>query len=262
MPQSLPSDWSDQSEFQSPSADTPEEVSGLPVVMAAEMAAVDQAVFDVCGLDLLQVMELAGWSVAEFVRERWLDGDPRGKHVVVLAGTGGNGGDAMVAARYLFGWGARITLVVSARPEAGRGAAAHQLAVLERIGIESFTFGPDSELPPAELIVDGLLGFGSSGAPRGAIARLINQANAHGAPVVAIDLPSGLDATTGEVYDPCVHASATITLALPKSGLLDPGARQVVGVLTVADIGVPALAYEKAGVEWTPAFATSRFVDL
>ena len=104
-------------------------------------------------------------------------------------------------------------------------------------------------------MIDGLLGFGSKGAPTGSTATLITMINRASAPVLAIDQPSGLDATTGEVYDPVVLADCTLTLALPKTGFRNPAARAVLGDLWVADIGVPALAFEQAGLtvdhQWT-----------
>lgn len=240
--------------------------AGLPIVTGEQMAAVDRAMFGRCGLALLQVMELAGWSVAEFARLRWLGRrpatDPRRARVIVLCGTGGNGGDGMVAARYLHGWGAHVEVVLSSLPDPKRGIAAHQLQVLERIGVPTSVHQEGAAFDDAELIIDGLLGFGSQGSPRGAVAKLIQAANAHPAAVLAIDLPSGLDASTGECGDPCLRASGTVTLALPKAGLLTAPGLDVAGDIAVADIGVPPAAYDEAGIPWTPAFATARFIDL
>ncbi|MGB3329792.1 MAG: NAD(P)H-hydrate epimerase, partial [Thermomicrobiales bacterium] len=118
-------------------------------------------------------------------------------------------------------------------------------------------------LPGADLILDGLLGFSAAGDPRGAVAVAIRAANAHPAPILAIDLPSGLDATTGAIGVPCVQATWTVTLALPKTGLRAPGAAAVCGAITVADIGVPADILRRAGapVEASP-FATAWFRPL
>lgn len=237
-------------------------IAGLPIVTGEQMAAADRAMFDRCGLDLLQVMEMAGWSVADFARQRFLDNDPRDARVAVLCGIGGNGGDGMVAARYLQGWGAQVEVVVSSDPDPNRGAAHHQLQVLERIGVPATVSSTVEGLEDVRLIIDGLLGFGSRGSPRGAVADLIRVVNDSPAPILAIDLPSGLDATTGEPGDPCIRAAATLTLALPKSGLLTPAGLSVAGDLTVADIGVPPAAYDEAGIPSTPAFASTRLIDL
>jgi len=204
-----------------------------------------------------------------WARERFLGGDARGKTVLVLAGSGGNGGDGMVAARFLHSWGAHpaVWLNHDAATLQVQGAAAHQLRSLRTLGLP---IQPPSEpageepgdLPDADLIVDALLGFGLNGPPLGPAAQLIAEANAHPAPILAVDLPSGLDARTGDPYDPCIRAEATLTLALPKTGLLAPAARPVIGELAVADIGVPAEVYDRIGVRVGPLFAERSIVRV
>jgi len=99
-----------------------------------------------------------------------------------------------------------------------------------------------SEARPA-LIIDGLLGYSLQGAPRDGAAKLIQWAWQQSAPVLALDVPSGIDATSGRVYDPAIRAAATMTLALPKEGLRAPGAMPLVGELYLADISVPPALY-------------------
>lgn len=235
-------------------------MSFIESVSAGEMAAVDQAMFSHCGLDVLQVMEVAGRAVAVWIRQDVFDHDCQGRCIAVLYGSGGNGGDALVAARYLAGWGARPVLIGSSLPAPGTPAAVqHQIA--HRLNIPEV----DNDWNAADqcdLIVDGLLGFGSHGAPRGMAARLIETANQSPAPVVAIDTPSGLDATTGEVYTPCVEAKATVTLGLAKTGLLTEGGRRVAGRVIVADIGIPAAAFVTAGVQPPSWFWQSDFQEI
>ena len=235
----------------------------FPALTAAQMARVDRVMVEDLGLDIIQVMELAGRAVAAFARARFLGGDPRGRRVVVRAGSGGNGGDGLVAARLLLGWGARVTVVPTHPPPALRGAAAHQHQILAAMGVPPLP-PPDVApvLPDADLVIDALLGFGLAGAPSGAAAALIRAANLHPAPVLAVDLPSGLDATEGAPFDPCVRAAATLTLALPKTGLLVPSARPLVGELHVADIGVPAVAYARIGMTAGPLFAEQEIVRI
>ncbi|HEY8448421.1 MAG TPA: NAD(P)H-hydrate epimerase [Thermomicrobiales bacterium] len=233
----------------------------VPALTAQQMAAIDRIMVEEYGVETMQLMEVAGFAVARFARRRFL-GDARGKRVIVLCGSGGNGGDGMVAARVLHAWGAIPHVWLSRRPEPGRGLAAHQLQILERLAIPIEEPTLDPALPPADLIIDGLFGFSLSGPPTGASAALIQAANAHPAPVLAIDLPSGLDATTGAVLSPCIRADATLTLALPKTGLLTPEARTVVGALAVADIGVPAQAYARLGLTVGPVFAEDDIVPV
>jgi NAD(P)H-hydrate epimerase len=231
----------------------------LPAVTAAQMAEVDRITVEELGFDVLQIMETAGRAVALFARHL-LDGDPRERRIVLLCGTGGNGGDGMVAARHLADWGAEVENFLSNRPE--RGPALHQLTILERLGLPVRELGQEMPLPTADLIVDALLGFSLLGAPRGEIARLIEAANDHGAPVLAVDLPSGMDATSGECYEPYVRASATLTLGLPKTGLLASNARKVTGEVVVADIGIPSEAYRRVGIEIAPWFASADTISM
>lgn len=236
----------------------------LPALTAEQMAAVDRAMYEQFGLDVLQIMELAGRAVATFARQRFLAGEPRGRRVLVLAGSGGNGGDAMVAARHLLAWGADVTVLVTHPVDHLHGPAAHQAQVLTRLGLTLTTppAGSEQHLPAADLVIDGLLGFSLHGAPRGLAADLIRAANAQPAPVLAIDVPSGLDATTDQAADPCIQATATLTLALPKTGLLQPAGRRVAGDLFVADIGVLPAALATVGVEVGPLFAEREVIAV
>jgi NAD(P)H-hydrate epimerase len=232
----------------------------LPALTAAQMADVDRAMFSACRLDVLQVMEVAGRAVASWVRQEVFGGICAGKRAVALCGTGGNGGDGLVAARYLQGWGCEAAVVLSGEPPEAR-ATAHQLAVARALG--NAIAGPERDLDPSvDVAIDGLLGFGAAGAPRGAVADLIAATAAIAAPIVAIDIPSGLDATTGRRYDPCIRAAATVTLGLPKTGLLAPDARAATGRLIVADIGIPHLAFHAAGIEPPGVVWTADWIEV
>jgi NAD(P)H-hydrate epimerase len=234
----------------------------FPALTAAEMGRVDRIMYEELGLDVLQVMETAGRAVAAVARARFLAGDARGKRVVVLAGTGGNGGDGLVAARYLLGWGSRVDVLLSRERDALGDAAAHQARILDRLGVSVGAPRSDQTLPRADLLIDAVFGFGLRGDPQGPPAGLIRAANAHAAPILAVDVPSGLDATSGAAYLPCVHATATLTLALPKSGLVIPSAGAAVGELHVADIGVPPAAYSRLGLQPGPLFAQADVIRL
>src|SRR5688500_2611321 len=140
----------------------------IPALTPDQMSRVDRIMVDDFGVEVLQLMEVAGQAVAAWARERFLGGDARGKKVLVLAGSGGNGGDGMVAARVLHSWGAQPAVWLSHEADTLQGAAAHQLRSLLALGLP---IHPPSEpvpqdsgaLPGADLIVDALLGFGLSG---------------------------------------------------------------------------------------------------
>lgn len=232
-----------------------------PIITAEQMAAVDRAMANELAIDLRQIMETAGQAVARFARARFLAGDPRDRRISVLCGSGGNGGDGFVAARVLHGWGAAVT-AFSAKPLSEvTGIAGQQLEIARRCGVTVTDRIPETGDVP-ELIVDALLGFSLRGAPSGRYAELIDWASANQAPVLAVDLPSGLDGTSGEPFDPCVRATATLTLGLVKRGLRASTAAEVTGTIVLADVGIPTAAYAAAGISVPPIFARAEWIEL
>jgi NAD(P)H-hydrate repair Nnr-like enzyme with NAD(P)H-hydrate epimerase domain len=129
--------------------------------------------------------------------------------VVAMAGSGGNGGGALVAARRLHNWGAQVTVALGQPPQAMTPIPAHQLDILQRMGVAGANLAADPRKlalpgnePPFELILDGLIGYSLKGAPTGLIGELIRFANDYPAPILALDAPSGIDTNTGTVFDP------------------------------------------------------------
>lgn len=234
----------------------------LPALTRDQMAEVDRAMVEDLGIELLQTMENAGRHLAHLTRERFLGGDPRGKHVSVLAGAGADGGAGLVAARRLFNWGAAVQVIL-VRPRGDyRDAPARQLAILEkmRLPIASAEEGFVGEGP--DVILDAMLGYDLGERPKHAVADGIRWANAQPGPVLALDIPSGLDAMTGEVKSPSIRAAATLALALPKTGLVAFGAEEFVGELYLADIGVPEIVYRRMGLDVGPLFAVTDLLRL
>jgi hydroxyethylthiazole kinase-like uncharacterized protein yjeF len=191
---------------------------------------------------VLSLMENAGVGVATLAR-KMLGGNASGRRICCLVGKGNNGGDGLVAVRHLHNWGAQVCVVLGVERAELRDVPGKQLALVEKMNIE--VNGADAEFEGAELLVDALLGYSSRGNPRDSVASLIRRANASGIPTLAVDIPSGLDATTGEPGDPCIVARATVTLGLPKTGFLNPRAREYVGELFVADISMPREVYAR-----------------
>jgi len=228
------------------------------------MVEVDRAMVEDFGIDLTQMMENAGRALAELARARFLDGDPKGRTVVVLAGSGGNGGGAMVAARRLDGYGARVAVYATKALDDMAGVPARQREILDRIGVPVHGADRIDRAGPPDLVIDGIVGYSLNGAPHGAAATLIEWANDQPAPVLALDTPSGVSAGSGVVFSPSVRADATLTLALPKSGLRVPAAQDRVGELYLADIGVPPSLYASPSLrlEVGPIFANSDIVRL
>lgn len=236
----------------------------LPYLTADQMRKVDRLMMEDYRIDLLQMMENAGRHLAHLARIRFLGGDPRGKLVVVLAGTGGNGGGALVAARHLHNHGARVTVLTTKLDEAFKSVPAHQLGILRRMGVSVSVATVQPENARPDLILDGVIGYSLHGAPRGSAADLVRWANSQDAPVLALDVPSGVDTTSGTVFEPAIRAEATMTLALPKEGLRAPGVAEVAGELYLADISVPPALYAEPplGLKVGPVFAASDIVRL
>lgn len=233
----------------------------VPYLTTSQMVEVDRAMIEDYRIELTMMMESAGRNLAHLARVRFLGGDARGGTAVVLAGTGGNGGGALVCARRLSNWGARVRVLVTKPEDQFTPVAGRQLDILARMGVHAHAA---TELEAvevtgaADLIVDGLIGYGLSGPPRGAAAELIGWANERGSPILALDAPSGLDLGGGLVHEPAIRATATMTLALPKEGLRPPGVAPYVGELYLADIGVPPDLYARPPLELEVGHIFSR----
>jgi len=218
--------------------------SALPTLSSSQVKQVDSLCEERFGISTDWLMEAAGWQVARFI----------GQHAVVVCGTGNNAGDGFAAARHLHRWD-RLASVCCVDASRIRGAAARELDSLQRLRI---SIENDLRLDDAEVIVDAIFGTGLARAPEGKFAEWIDAVNKSGKSVIAVDVPSGLDADSGLAYSPTVDANVTITLGLPKPGLL-----KLAGRVLVADIGVPNEAYAAIGVD-VPAdlFAKGDLIPL
>ena len=239
----------------------------IPSLTTSQMIEVDRAMIEDYHIELIQMMENAGRAFAELAR-RQMGGAVKGHSVVALCGSGNNGGGGMTAARHLHSWGANVIVALTKPADEVRGVPAHQLDILKRMNIPivdsaSLRFD-DAQRKPAtfELILDAIIGYSLSGFPRGAAADLINWANMQNAPILALDTPSGLDANDGQAYKPTIRATATLTLALPKQGLVNPNSAPYVGELYLADISVPPELYARMGISVPPLFAESDLIRV
>ena len=242
----------------------PRATSHVPYLTTEQMVEIGRAMIEDSRIELIQMMENAGRNLAHLARRRFLNGDPVGRRVVVLAGTGGTGGGALVAARRLHNWGVDIHVFITRTPDRFTPISRHQLDILKRMRVPVATADRITDEQVPKLIVDGVIGYNLTGAPAGAAAMLIEWANAESAPVLALDAPSGVDTTTGTVYEPAVRADATMTLALPKEGLRAPGVAPHVGELYLADISLPPSLYAAPvlGLSVGPLFARDNVIRL
>jgi NAD(P)H-hydrate epimerase len=206
-----------------------------------EVRSLDHLAASRLGLPTLVLMENAGRGAAEVLARR----EGPGGRVVVLCGPGNNGGDGGVLARHLDAWGFSVHVAwCAAHPERLPGDAAIQLDVLRRAGLPQDVWAapPDDLadlLAGADWIVDALLGTGLTRPVAGPLLEVIHAINQSGKPVMALDLPSGLDADTGRPLGAAVVATLTATFVAPKLGFSQPGASDFTGAVHVIDIGLP-----------------------
>lgn len=216
--------------------------SAVPSLTRDQMREVDRLMVDEFGILLVQMMENAGLQLARLTG-RLAEGRP----ITVVVGGGNNGGGGLAAARRLHSWDFGVSVVTIKPLSSFTGVPAAQLRPLLRLGVPVCQFSGD--IPAAAVIVDALIGYGLEGTVTGESAAIIEKINRAGTPIVSLDVPSGFDADTGQPQGTALRARATVTLALPKPGLLADAARQYVGQLYVADIGVPGEVLRLAGVQ-------------
>lgn len=235
-------------------------------ISVADMIEVDRLMVDVFDVALLQMMENAGRNLAAMGRQM-LGGNAAGQKVVVLAGKGNNGGGGLAAARHLANAGAEVSVALAASPSDLGKAPEAQLRTLAQMGIHEveLPFAAaelQHHLADADLILDALIGYRLRGVPREPVEGFIRAANAASAPVLSLDIPSGLDGDRGLPFEPTARAKATLTLAWPKAGLLGSAAQPFVGQLYLSDIGVPAAVYRAVGVEPGAIFSRGPIVQV
>lgn len=226
------------------------EARSVPAVTMEQMREVDRIMIEDLHIGLIQMMENAGRNLARLAIERFAP-----SRILVLAGSGGNGGGGLAAARHLANRGVEVAVCLAVPPEQVAPVPALQLDALTRMSV------PVIDTPePADLYLDALIGYSLRGDPRNRVAELIEWVAARPEPTLALDTPSGLDVTTGKAGTPVIAATATLTLAAPKTGLLS--ASQV-GELYLGDISVPPVVYATFGLSMPPdVFRHSAVVRL
>jgi NAD(P)H-hydrate epimerase len=207
----------------------------IPILSRARVRELDRRAIEEYGIPGVVLMENAGANASRWILERAAREGWRQPSAGIACGAGNNGGDGYVVARHLANAGWDVRIESSAALETLRGDAAVMARIARAMGIACGMLGERHTV-----IVDALLGTGFQGALRPDMARSIGALNrARPGLLVALDLPSGLDADTGEPSEPCVRAGATLTFAALKPGLLAPPARPFVGELACIDIGAP-----------------------
>jgi len=243
----------------------------MKILTADQMRQADQECAHI-GLPPIKLMENAGKAVAGEVKR--ILGDIKKKSILILVGPGNNGGDGLVAARYLYDWGAKVTLLLfSERPPDDQNLKLVQersITCVDATKDESLD-RLDKLLSSSNAIIDAIFGTGRVRPFRGILKQALEKINKvkRGKPalhIIALDLPSGLSADTGAVDSVCLYADNTITLAFPKIGLFNSPGAQRAGKITVADIGIPAYLAEQVTnelitPEWARSVLPKRLLD-
>ncbi|MDZ7721425.1 MAG: NAD(P)H-hydrate epimerase [candidate division KSB1 bacterium] len=225
----------------------------VPAVTAEQMREIDRIAVQETGPNLYQMMEHAGRTLAmlaiELLGTRW-----KSASVLVLTGTGGNGGGGICAARHMTNRNMRVTLCPIRVPQVGT-VPGYQYAIYQNTPGREIRFD-QLQTNRYDLVIDALIGYSLKGAAAGTPQKMIQWANASGTPILSLDVPSGLDATTGESPGACIRAVCTLTLALPKSGLFQTGN------LVLADIGIPFNTYRRIGLEYRSPFGEHFYTRI
>ena len=219
-----------------------------PTVLNREQTReVDRRAVAEYGMSGLVLMENAGRGVADFLCRLGMSGP-----VVICCGKGNNGGDGFVVARHLDLRGVPVRVLLCAEPQELIGDAATNFGILQKLGVPIEFFGKQHDderlkrlLAGAAWVVDALLGTGATGSPRPPIDAVIEGLNDSRLPIVAIDVPSGLDCDTGTAAETTVRARHTCTFVAQKPGFLTPGAERYTGEVHVLDIGAPRRLLEE-----------------
>ena len=227
----------------------------VPAISTGQMIEVDRIAVEETGPNLFQMMENAGRNLAlvamDMLGNKWEDAI-----IVVLAGTGGNGGGGICAARHLANRNIDTTICITDKEKLG------SVPLLQKKIYQS-TFGKEIEIEnlkklKPDLIIDAIIGYSLKSAPRGKALEMINWANQQNVKILSLDVPSGVDSTTGETYGEYIKADRTLTLALPKTGLLP----DLTGDLFLADIGIPKKVYDRIGINYTNPFGNQYLVKI
>jgi NAD(P)H-hydrate epimerase len=240
----------------------------VPAVSTIQMREIQRIAQEDYGFDILQIMENAGRSTARLALEMLGGKGGRGQRIVILLGGGNKGGAGMCAARLLANWGFVVDPVFGEMEEEMSFTTRRQAHILKQSGLvephdrETSERSLATHLADAALVIDALVGYGLEGPPAGMAAALTDLAVQSKRPILALDVPTGINGNTGEVSNPAILATTTLILDLPKKGVLAEPARRHVGTLYLADLGIPRAVHESLGIGVGNLFSEGPIVRL
>jgi NAD(P)H-hydrate epimerase len=227
----------------------------VPAVTKEQMIEIDRIAIEETGPNLFQMMENAGRNLAELTIET-LGENWKKQIIVIIAGTGGNGGGGICAARHLANRGATVKVCITDSIKL-KEVPAYQLHILKSTNAKIISISELKNEKP-DIILDAIIGYSLSGEPKGPSLELIQWTSQQHGIIISLDVPSGINSTTGEAADNHIKPNITLTLALPKTGLLP----SVSGDVFLADIGIPQKVYEKLGIIYNQPFDKQYYTKL
>lgn len=242
-------------------------LADVPAVTGRQMRDIQRMAQEEFGLDILMIVENAGRAAARLALSM-LGGHGRGQRVVVLAGGGNKGAAGMCLARNLVNWGFEVDPVLAEVETEMSFVARRELQILRAAGIvdkaneEPSEYLVEEQLARADLVVDALVGYGLEGAPMGMAAAVTDLALQAKRPIFALDVPTGVNASTGEAAGLAVRAVTTLMIDLPKKGLLEMHAKPYTGELFLADLGIPRAVHQRLGIQVDGLFSEGPIVRI
>lgn len=233
----------------------------MKVAFAAEMNQIDYVAQEDYHIPGAILMERAALAVRQVIQEHFGSAQ---KKIHIYCGKGNNGGDGLALARLLAETTTEVTVALAFERSQFRGLAQENLISAEKFGLRIVDWQTvtAAELQRADLIVDALLGTGATGAPKGTVAAIIEMINDSGKPIIAIDIPSGVNVDNGQVSGVAVKAYITVTFGLPKPGLLIYPGAEVCGEVVIDPIGFPRMLLESPTlkVNWLNAEDVGKLI--
>ncbi|MDA2936110.1 NAD(P)H-hydrate epimerase [Patescibacteria group bacterium AH-259-L05] len=206
------------------------------------------------GLEIRQMMELAGWQMLNLFRHGKI---PKKSKIMIVCGKGNQAGDGLCAGRHLANSGYKVNFVLVSKNMSPDSV--HHLQLIKKMKL-SLIYYPNNKakakklIQNSDIIIDALIGYNLSGAPRKDFKELVEFINQSKGKIISYDIPTGIDSTAGECFSPCIKAWITLSLALPKQAFRRKQARKACGKIFVADIGIPSFIYNKIAVHSRPSF--------
>lgn len=227
----------------------------VPSVTMEQMIEVDRIAVEETGPNLYQMMENAGRNLCSLAIDA-LGSNWKEANIIVLTGTGGNGGGGICAARHLANRGANVKVCIT-EPERLKDVTAFQHHILKSTNTKIISIeGLQNEKP--DLIIDAIIGYSLIGEPKGNSLELIKWASNQLGIIISLDVPSGINSTTGNTSFNHIKPDITLTLALPKAGLHPT----LTGELYLADIGIPFKVYLKLNLNYRQPFNNNYYLKL